>query len=803
MLIHFFRTAIRYLIKRKTYSLINVIGLAIGIASFILIMLYVMDELGYDRYHERADDIYRIAQIYDFEGVGENSASLPFPLAYTLKNDYPGLVENICRIYNFQAPSSLIEYGEMKFNERRFFFADSTFFEIFNHQFIQGDPATALDEINSVVITESMARKYFGDEDPMGMILKFEEVAPLKVSGVIADVPTQSHFIFDFMGSMASVKGVYGGRLPKTWVWNPCWTYMVLAKGAKPEMLEEKFPAFIEKYFYDAEKDNVTLYLQALTDIHLESRIDYEIEQNSNSSYIFILSTIAVFLLLIAAINFMNLSTATSGNRAREIGIKKAIGVSKHRLITQFLGESLILTYISLLLAIIVVELTIPAFNTFTGKDFELAILLQPEYVISLLVLGLIVGIFSGIYPAFYLSSFNPLNVLNGAHGLSRNSGLARKILVVIQFIISINLIIGTMVIFNQLNYLQDAKLGFSKDNIMVVPVNRTPIVRSYDAFSKELMQDSRIFNVTAMDDIFGAAHNTHEFRPEGLPEDQWQFYPAMVVMWNFVETFDIEVVAGRDYSETNKSDPAKGILINEAMVRHMGWESNEAAIGKKFKSLSGEERVMGVINDFHATSLHEASGPFVLNMKENPGEIAWFLKYVAIKYQAGKEQEVISYVNKVWMNYAPSRPFEYTFLDQELKKLYADEDNLSFLSLVFTLLILIIAGLGIFGLVSFMAEKRTKEIGIRKVLGAGTMHIVKLLSIEFFWLICIASVVAWAVSWLVISDWLNHFAYSTSLNWVMFLCAAMIAMAIALTITTIKACFASKTDPVDTLKYE
>lgn len=803
MLIHFFRTAIRYLIKRKTYSLINVIGLAIGIASFILIMLYVMDELGYDRYHERADDIYRIAQIYDFEGVGENSASLPFPLAYTLKNDYPGLVENICRIYNFQAPSSLIEYGEMKFNERRFFFADSTFFEIFNHQFIQGDPATALDEINSVVITESMARKYFGDEDPMGMILKFEEVAPLKVSGVIADVPTQSHFIFDFMGSMASVKGVYGGRLPKTWVWNPCWTYMVLAKGAKPEMLEEKFPAFIEKYFYDAEKDNVTLYLQALTDIHLESRIDYEIEQNSNSSYIFILSTIAVFLLLIAAINFMNLSTATSGNRAREIGIKKAIGVSKHRLITQFLGESLILTYISLLLAIIVVELTIPAFNTFTGKDFELAILLQPEYVISLLVLGLIVGIFSGIYPAFYLSSFNPLNVLNGAHGLSRNSGLARKILVVIQFIISINLIIGTMVIFNQLNYLQDAKLGFSKDNIMVVPVNRTPIVRSYDAFSKELMQDSRIFNVTAMDDIFGAAHNTHEFRPEGLPEDQWQFYPAMVVMWNFVETFDIEVVAGRDYSETNKSDPAKGILINEAMVRHMGWESNEAAIGKKFKSLSGEERVMGVINDFHATSLHEASGPFVLNMKENPGEIAWFLKYVAIKYQAGKEQEVISYVNKVWMNYAPSRPFEYTFLDQELKKLYADEDNLSFLSLVFTLLILIIAGLGIFGLVSFMAEKRTKEIGIRKVLGAGTMHIVKLLSIEFFWLICIASVVAWAVSWLVISDWLNHFAYSTSLNWVMFLCAAMIAMAIALTITTIKAWFASKTNPVDTLQYE
>ena len=403
-MLHFFRTAIRYLIKRRTYSLINVIGLAIGISSFILIMIYVMDELGYDRYHERSDDIYRIAQLYDFEGVGENSASLPFPVAFTLKNDFPGLVENICRLYNFQAPRSLVEYGEHKYNERRFFFADSTFFEIFKHKFIQGDPATALDEINAVVITKSMAVKYFGDEDPMGEILKFEEVAPLKVSGVIEDVPTQSHYIFDFIGSMSSVKAAYGGRLPQTWVWNPCWTYMLLAKGATPDMLEKEFAGFVEKYFYDAEKDNVTLYLQSLTSIHLESRLDYEIEQNSNRSYIYILTSIALFLLLIAAINFMNLSTATSGNRAREIGIKKTIGVSRYRLISQFMGESFILTYISLLLAIIVVELTIPAFNTFTGKNFELSILLQPINIVALVLLGLLTGFFAGIYPAFYLS---------------------------------------------------------------------------------------------------------------------------------------------------------------------------------------------------------------------------------------------------------------------------------------------------------------------------------------------------------------------------------------------------------------
>ena len=803
MFISFFKTAIRYFLKHRAYALINVTGLAIGISSFILIMIYVLDELSFDRYHRQADNIYRLAQIYDFEGVGENSASLPFPVAFTLKDEYPDLVKNVCRIFNFQAPRSLLEYGEQKFNERRFFFADSTFFEIFDHHFLEGDAETALDETNAVVITESMARKYFGDTEPMGKILKFEEIAPLKVTGVIEDVPEQSHFLFDFIGSMASVKAVYGGRLPKTWVWNPCWTYLVLGDGVKPQTLESKFPEFIEKYFYDAEKGNITLYLQKLTDIHLNSRLDYEIEQNHNRSYIYILSSIAFFLLLIAGINFMNLSTATSGARSREIGIKKAIGASRLRLILQFLGESLILTYLALLLAIILLELILPMFNMFTGKSFDIAILLMPEYIVSLILLGLVLGIFSGLYPALYLAAFRPLNVIHDSRGTSHNKGIARKVLVILQFTISISLIIGTMVIFNQLNYLKNADLGFNKKNIMLLPINHTPIARSYEAFSKELLQDPRIVNVTAIDDIFGAAHNTHEFRPEGFPEDQWQFYPALVVMWNFVKTFDIKILAGRDYNESNKADPATGILINESMVKHMGWASNEEALGKKFRSLNGEERVIGVINDFHVTSLHEPTGPFVINMKENPGEIIWFLKYVAIRHQPGKEKEVIDLVNKVWTHYAPSRPFEYSFLKDELKNLYEDEDKLGMLSMIFTLLILFIASLGILGLVSFMAEKRTREIGIRKVLGADSIHIIKLLSVEFFWLMIISSLAAWLISWLTISDWLNHFAYRTSLNWLMFVLAALLAMVLALLITGFKAWMASRTNPVDTLKYE
>lgn len=803
MLRNYIKIALRNIQKRKLHSILNISGLALGIASFIIISLYILNELRYDRYHEKADRIYRIGEISDFGGVGENSASLPFPVAFTLKGEYPDLIEEIVRIFNFQTPRSMVEYEEKRFIEKGFFFADSTFFKVFTYEFIKGNAETALDESYSVVITESTAEKYFGAEDPYGKVLKFESSFPLKVTGVIKDIPAQSHFHFDFIASMTSVYKIYGGKLPSTWVWNPCWTYFVLQENATPKQVEEKFPEFVNKFFYDAEKDNVTLHLQLLTDIHLNSLIDYEIESNNNIVYIYILGGIGIFLLIIAIINFINLSTATYASRAKEIGMKKVVGAYRTQLIVQFIGESIILTLIALVIGLIIVEITLPFFNSFTHKDIGLDVLLHTTNILALVAMVLGISLLSGLYPAIYLSKVSPIASLKDNIGAHNRSGLARKILVVAQFTISIGLIICTLIIFKQINYLKKADLGFNKENIIVIPVGRTSIVKKYKVFRDELVKHPSVISVTAKDDIFGSGHNTHEFRPDGFPDNEWQFYPALVVQYDFVKTFGIKLVAGRDYNELNKTDPIKGILINEAMVKHLGWESNEAAIGKRFRSLEGDEKVIGVINNFHATSLHRSSGPFVINMKEAPGSIAWFLNYIALKIVDGSEKEVIEVLEKQWVEFAGNRPFEYFFLENELKRLYKDEENLGLLALVFTIMIIFIAGLGLYGLTSYMADKRTKEIGIRKVMGASGFSIIRLLSAEFVKLIIIANIVAWPLAWLVIRNWLSQFAYQTNYGVGMFVISGLIALILALAITGIKASMAARTNPVDTLKHE
>lgn len=803
MIRNFIKSTYRNLSTRKTYSFINILGLAIGIASFLIIYLFIADELSYDRYHKNADNIYRLVNVYDFDGVGENSASAPFPVAFTLKNDYPAMIKNIVRVFNFQAPRSFVEVDEKKFNEKYFYYADSTFFDIFDYTFIQGNEKTALDENGAVVITQFTAKKYFGNEDPMGKTIRFETSIELHVTGVIKDVPSQSHFRFDFIGSISTLRERFGGRLPQTWVWNPCWTYVLLEDIVNPKDLEKEFHAFVQKYFYDAEKDNVSMYLQPLLDIHLKSKLDYEIASNNNITSIYILSAIAIFLLIIAIINYMNMATATSAKRAKEIGIRKVTGAYRAQLVRQFLGESMIVSFIALIIALLIAEFLIPFFNDLTGKAIILSTLLDWQNVLLVILLGLLIGLLSGVYPAFYLSTFNPIRVLKGTLSLGTSSGLARKVLVIIQFTISITLIIGTIIINDQLNYMKNADLGFDKENIVVVPINRTPVAKSYSSFKEELLNNANILSISAMDDIFGASHNTHEFRPEGFSEDQWQFYPAMVVQYDFVETFKIDMVAGRDYNEANKTDPMNGILINESMVRHMGWNSPQEALGKKFVSLRGEERIIGVFEDFHPTSLHEASGPFVLNMKEFPGEVMWFLKYMVVRIQPGSEKEALLAIEKLWNKTAPERPFDYFFLSNELEDLYQDEENLSKLSLVLTFIVMFIAALGLLGLASFLAEQRTKEIGVRKVLGASVLSIINNISKEFIWLILLASVFAWVIAYLIMTNWLNHFPYQATLNWFAFILAAFFATGLALLITSFRAVMASRADPVETLKYE
>ena len=802
MIFNYFKIAFRNLVKHKFYAIINISGLAIGIASFILIWLYILDELSYDKYHGQAENIFRVVNVYDFEGVGENSASSPFPLAWTMKNEYSGLVKNVTRVFNRQAPSTLIEFDEKSYNERRFFFADSSFFQVFDYEFISGNPATALDETNSVVITESTAKRYFGDENPMGKTFRFERALDLKVTGVIKDVPHNSHFQFDLVASISSMKKIYGGHLPETWVWNPCWTYIVVDKN-NAKTLEKQFPDFIQKYFYDAEKENVSLYLQPLVDIHLKSKLDYEIEPNGNESYLYILGSIAFFLLIIAIINYFNLATATSAGRAREIGIKKVFGAFRLQLIYQFLVESILLTYIALVFSLFIIDLLVPTLNTFSGKELSLGMLATPKYLLGILGIGLVTGFLAGIYPAFYLSSFNPIKVIRNQMTNNAKRGFARKVLVITQFTISIILIIITLNIFSQIKYLKSADTGFNREDIVLLPINGTSIARNYESFKKELLQNSNIVSLTTVDDIIGVAHNTHEFRPEGFPENKWQFYPALVVDYDFLKTFQIKLLAGRDYQEEMKTDPANGILINEAMVRHVGWKSNEEAIGKKFRSLQGDERVIGVIANFNATSLHEASGPFVINMKETPGAIYFFRKYIAIKISHVNREEAVTFIEKKWNETEKGRPFEYSFLDQELAKLYQDEEVLGDLALILTIIIIFIAILGLFGLASFMTEQRTKEIGIRKVYGASESSLIKLLSLEFIKLVTISIVIAWPVSYYLLDEWLNYFAYHINIDWFGFVAGGLIAFVLAIIITASRAYITSRANPMDTLKYE
>lgn len=804
MLLNFFKILLRSFVKRRVYYIINITGLAIGITSFILIMLYVFDELSYDRFYKKADRIVRVCMIYDFGGVGENSASMPFPVAYTLKSEYPDMVEEVVRLFNFQSDRSLIEYEGKKFNESRFFFADSTFFEIFEQDFISGDPVTALKEPNSAVITESVARKYFGEEDPMGKILKLEVKVPLKVTGVIRDVPRQTHLRFDFIASISSVKSMLGGQLPATWVWNPCWTYVLLADGVQPSQLEANFPSFIKNFYYDAQRESIVMYLQKLTKIHLHSRIDYEIKPNSNYAYIVILSVIAVFLLIIAAINFMNLSTATAGARAKEIGIRKVTGADRFKLIVQFISESLVISLVAMIFSLFLIELILPAFNDMTDKQIRLDYLLNPMNLLYITGLWILLALMSGSYPSLYLSSFKPITILRGSNMSFSRTGLARKILVVFQFTISIGLIIGTIMIFRQVNYLSKANLGFNPDNVIMLRINQTNVSRDFETFRNEIMKNPGIVNVTALDDIIGESHNTHEFWFEGMKEGEWRFFPALVIRYDFLETFGIKLVAGRDYNRENKTDPEKAILVNEALVRHMGWSSNEEALGKKFRSLSGDENIVGVFEDFQPTSFHEPGGPFVLNMKEKPGEINFFTKYAAIRTSGHNNQDIISYLESKWGQFEKDKPFDYFILKDELSRLYIDEKNLGNLAFSFTLLIMFVAAMGLFGLASFMAEKRTREIGIRKVMGASVVNILFLLQREFTWLILIAMIIAWPLSYyLVDSLFLQQFAIRVPFSLWVFILSGLFALIISLLIISYRALKASMINPVDTLKYE
>jgi len=802
MLRNFLLVGWRNLIRSRFYTLINIFGLALGIAGFLLVIIYLKDETSFDTFHTKADRIYRINEFIASEGSSERSASLPFPTGPTLKDEYPNYVSEFVRFFDFQSPTlSLANLENRKeFNEPNIFFVDSTFFKVFDYKVIKGNLATALSKPRSIMLTEKMARKYFGEEDPMGKTLRIRGQQDLEITGILAEPPSNTHFHFDFLVSFSTLLEAYGGQLPKSWYWNPCWTYVLLHDKVQPEDLEKQFPQFVRKYFPEFIRDETNIKLQPVSEIHLTSRLDYEIEPNGNESNVYLFGAIAIFIILIAAVNYMNLATARSMKRSREVGMRKTLGGMRYHLVIQFLIESVVTTLIAVVISTFLVFLALPQFNILAGKSVSLQDLIgQPWWLWTNLALVLIIGVGSGIYPSLILSSFKPVAIFKG-QPIKRNRVSLRKILVVFQFTISMILIILTFIAVDQLKFMREDDPGFERKSVILLPVTLSSIARNYEPLVNEIKQSPGVVDVTALEEILGAKHQTLNFQFEGM--DESRLFPRLFVRHDFFKTFDIDIISGRAFSRDYPTDDSLALVVNTALVKQMGWTPAEA-VGKKFNVLRFQGEIVGVTEDFNFASKHEAIQPLVLQLNTQPFAFNLFMKYLAIRLDMNNLNETLAYIHTTWDKYIPERPFDYFFLDQELYKLYKSEDTLSKVAGIFSGFAIFIACLGLFGLSSFMAEQRRKEIGIRKVLGGSVRDIVFLLSSDFTLLIVIAFLFAAPLGYYISHLWLQQFAFRIDMGIYVFVAAGVSSLVIALITISYHAIKAANLNPARIIRTE
>jgi putative ABC transport system permease protein len=802
MLRNYLIVAIRSILKDKFYSLINVFGLVLGIASCIFITIYIQDEISFDRFNTKADRIYRVIEFIETEGSGERSSSAPFPTGPTLVEEYSNFIETQVRFFDFQSPTLLIaeKNSEKEFNEPNVLFVDSTFFQLFDYEVIKGDKNTALQKPNSVLLTESAAQRYFGDEDPIGKFLRIEGREELIVTGVMPNPPHNAHFKFEFLVSFSTLRNFFNGQYPQTWYWNPCWTYILLKEGVQPKEVENYFPAFIQKFFPEFIRAEAKMALQPLTAIHLTSDLEFELQPNSSEQNIYVFTIIGAFILFIASMNFMNLSTARSAKRAKEVGLRKTLGSERKQLVFQFLLESLIISWVAIVLALIVAVAGLSVFNVLAEKTVDYTIFLNPVILIALAAIFIVVGIGSGLYPALVLSSFVPIKVLKDSQAKGGRGAILRKTLVVVQFSLSIIMIIGTVIAINQLDFLRKSDTGFDQDQILYISALRTPITQTYHAFKKEMEQRPDVESVTGVLDVLGANHQGDNYRFEGM--DKSKLFSVMWVNHDFFKTFDLELVSGRPFKENITTDDSLSLIVNESLVKQLGWTTEEA-IGKPFEYNQFNGEIIGVVENFNFVSKHKEIEPLVIQLRSNPGHFNFSLKYVAIKLNSQNLSGTVAAIESKWKELAPGRPFDYFFLDTELDKLYKDEEKLGKVAGIFSGLAVIVACLGLFALASFMTEERKKEIGIRKVMGSSVGEIVLLLSKDFSKLIGLAFIIACPLAWFAIRSWLNNFAFHVEINWLVFIVVGLITLLIALLTISYRALQAAYSNPVKTLRHE
>lgn len=788
------------MIRQKGYAIINILGLSIGFAAFIIIFLQIVDELSYDRFHEKASRIYRVSVDGMIAGDELNVAVSSPPTGNAMVRDIPQILKSV-RIDKF--PQSVhLSYRERNFYQDGLVFVDSTFFDIFSFDLVRGNPEKALIDPYSIVLTASLAEKFFGKEDPIGSMIRMNNNANFTVTGIVKDPPRNSHFSFEALASFSTMIEMNGAEAYANWGSLSLYTYVLLAKGADPREVEKAFPDLYLKYMEDlSQLDNIRFepYLQPLTSIHLHSNLMAEIETNSDIAYVYAFLAIAVFILIIACINFMNLSTARSVNRSREVGMRKVVGAHRQQLILQFIGESMLFSFFALLTALVLVEITLPTFNHLLDKNLSLSLFEHWKPITLLLVLMVVVGLAAGSYPAIYLSAFQPVKVLRGT--LTKNAGKSsvRNVLVIIQFSISIFLIICTLFVYNQLNYVSNKKLGFTKEQVLIIPLRGQSLNEKSEMIKAEIQNLSCVVEVASSQFVPGRDMDGSGFIPEGYDENNPIILFNNQVDYNYLETMQMKMVSGRAFSREFSTDSTAAI-INQTLANKLGWDDplNKVITGFK-RDTSYNLKVIGVVEDFHFRSLHDVIEPTIMFLGASNS------RFLNVRLIDGDPQEYLTIIRDRWMEMESSMPFDYYFLDVDFDSLYRAEKRVGGIFIFFTTIAIIIACLGLFGLAAYNAEQKRKEIGIRKALGSSVQLIVLMLSKQFSKWILIANILAWPAAYLFISEWLGNFAYSIRImdNWWIFFVSALVALFIALITVIYQALKAALINPVDAIKYE
>jgi putative ABC transport system permease protein len=790
LLWNYIKTSLRAIRRQRGYSFINISGLAIGLAVCMLIVLWVVDEWSFDRFNVNADQIYRVYYDESANREGSTSVLTPPPMAVALQLDFPEIIK-ATRFGTWQR--QLVTYKNKSFNESRFMHVDPDFFTMFSFPLIKGDPETVFSEPYTVVLTEESAAKYFGEEDPIGKTLTVNGSYDVLVTGIIHNESFNSSLEFDLLSPFdILIREYIGEETRENWGFNSFGTYVMLEPSISLENFDRKLTGYLKKLDEELTDE---LALQPLTDIHLFSNLGHDLSNRGDIKYVWIFSALAVFVLLIAGINFMNLTTARSSNRAKEVGLRKVVGAERIQLIRQFFGESVLMAIFAYCLGLILVELLLPLFNTLSGKEIISAWRNNPVFLIVFFGIAVLTGIFSGSYPALFLSSFKPIQVLRGPLRSAGGNPFFRKALVIFQFSLAVFLIVGTVVISRQLSYMRNKDLGFNREHVIHISIHGE-LHENYGAIRERFLQNPEVLHVTAsmaLPTNIQSSPGTPEW--EGKNPDEQMEIKADFVDYDYIETFGIPMVEGRSFSRQFATDAETAFIVNEEAVRRMGLQP--PVVGRSFGFWGIDGQIIGVMKDAHFQPLHQKIEPLVFKM------FPPWLRRMYVNFRSENIPAVLRALEKSWNEMNTGYPFDFRFLDEDFHDLYKAEAKMRGIFRSFASLAVFIACLGLFGLASFMAEQRTKEIGVRRVLGATVSGITLMMSRDFAKWVLIANLIAWPVSWIFINRWLKGFAYRMDMGIMVFLIPALFSIGVALVTVSFQTFRAARSNPVDSLKFE